>query len=191
MPLAESNAAEVVQWIMCGLGALGFVAALGSLYWQHWQYRDFEKMKLEVEASQVGIPGWASNTIFMDVWNTGRVRIWIDSVHLVCTTPAAVGGGSVADSYGVPLISDESFDAALEPGQRRHYRMEGDQSAVMKTMAEAPTDTVYLSIKGGGKDKELLRLPGREVHGIVRGIWASIEREEKLRRKAEDGKIGT
>jgi len=189
MTLAESNTAEVAQWIMCGLGVLGFVAALGSLYWQHWQYRDSKRMKLEARVSQVARPGLTQNMLDIAVWNKGHVPVYIDSVGLVCTAPTGMEGKSVADSLEVPFDREGGPGIPLEPGERMKCRMKGYQSAAMKVMAEAPTDTVYLSIKGGGK--ELLRLSGSEVHGPVKGVWASREHRKKLLRKIEEGKIGT
>ena len=177
---------SVAEW----LGVLGFLVALFAVAWQIWTYFDARRPKIGAEAVFSEEVGRKYGTLSLDVWNAGRVPVYITDVFLACDIePRADKAGGI-EAYevgrGTALVCRCAPDDPLGPGQGRKYELPDSAACVCKDLAKRPADCVSVRIMAPGK--ELLRLPGAQVHWIVEDIARTVEGYKPREKKQGDVK---
>ena len=77
------------------LGVLGFVIACGSLFWHIWTYRDARTERIGAKLSWGTTIELPQASMYADIWNAGRVPVFVSSVKLAWGDAAARTGGHV------------------------------------------------------------------------------------------------
>jgi len=165
------------------LGVLGFLIACGSLGWQIWAYFDAKKPKVGAAPSFWECTGRRYGTISVDVWNSGRVPVYVEEVAVGSKREGSARSGGALDDYEVErrlcLESDRPPEEPLNPGQPRTYSLPDDVAESCRTLLDFSRQGVYLSINAPGK--RLLLLPGSQIGPILDDIVRSVERVRERR----------
>lgn len=153
--------AEVLAHI---LGVLGFLLACAALGWHVWTYRSDRKERIGAKLSIGARIGFPEPTLWLYVWNLGRVPVYIKEVVLEMSNEKGELGKEV---WSMLLQAHPACSDALQPGQAREYVLSANHYFIKRgsDLQEDDVSLVVRSPKG-----ELLRIRGSEVSVYLRAL---------------------
>jgi hypothetical protein len=143
------------------VATLGFILACISLGWQVWTYHRSHKEDIRGTLSiggKVLEPGNIVIGLFLDIWNNGKVPVYIKSVALTW--------GDEGPKIGNTLFAFEFKEyppqkGPLQPGDGMKYVLPCLNQNLLSKASEQPAGKVWVSVKS--QTKEVLRLQGDDL----------------------------
>ena len=153
------------------VAVLGLVLGIASLGWHLWSYRDARRERVGAELF------WESRTespLYVDIWNAGRVPVFVTSVDLAWGDPAGRTGGHVTS---VPFEARPPLKEALQVGQGHRFYLTLVHSAMLGEAAAQPPTNIWVSVVA--PRGEVHRIAGSEVLEYLRLVAPALEPGEE------------
>lgn len=143
------------------LGVLGFLIASGSLSWQIWTYRDARRERIGARLSWGATSEFPQISMFVDIWNAGRVPVFVTAVQLAWRDEAD-------RIVKVPFHAQPPVKGALQVGQGHRFYLTPILAPLLVKAAAQPPAKIWVSVTA--PRGEILRITGSEVLPCLRQL---------------------
>jgi hypothetical protein len=151
------------------LGVFGFILSCIALLWQFWTRHDDRKEKVNASVEFGGtVETGPLLTIFVKVWNSGRIPVHLEKVALTCTAQAAV--------KELRFIEKQNSKGPLGIGEPRYYYLPKAPIETLKVFLEKSKGNIWISFHTPGG--EISRYSGGEIKQYLEGM-VKISEENK------------
>jgi hypothetical protein len=153
------------------VAVLGLVLAVASLGWHLWSYRDTRRERVGAR------PLWGIRTespLYVDIWNAGRVPVFVTSVDLAWGDP---GGRTAGHVTSVPFEARPPLEGPLQVGQGHRFYLSPVHPRMLANALARPAPDFWVSVMA--PRGEVHRIGGSEVLPYLRLLAPALEPGEQ------------